>query len=102
VLPDSAFLKGYETTILFTMMFSYLAFLVIYSILLYQLAKALDCSPWLYLCLTLFGGIIALIAFFILNGKANRFLKRNGIKVGFMGVSRKELRKYLEKTQTAS
>ncbi len=104
LLPESAFWQGYESTILFTMMFSCLAFLVIYSVLLYQLAKALNCSPWLYLCLTLLGvgGIIAPIAFFILNGKANRFLKWNGVKVGFMGVSRKELRKYLEERKAAS
>lgn len=71
---------------------------VIYLICIFKLAKALGCNPWLYVFLMLLGGIFAIISLLLLNSKATHFLKRNGIRVGFMGANKDDMRKYYERT----
>ena len=71
-------------------------FHVIYFIHVFRLAKSIGSNPWLYILLILLGGILAIIAILMLNGKATRFLKRHEIRVGIMGAKNEDMRQYYE------
>ena len=59
-------------------------------VFIYNLAKALQAPPWLYVVLSLIP-LVNLIALLVLNRKATTALQAHGVRVGLMGANKDDL-----------